>query len=398
MKIKISNIRVMFIILILCSLVLIGSCSKPKVVPRQEIVPVIVESVIKKDIPMQLTAIGTVEPYSSVSVYSQVNGILTKINFTDGQEVKKGDLLFIIDPQPYQATLNQAIANLVRDTAQRSQVEANLARDSAQMENANVELKRYAELIQAGVVTQEEYEQIKTNAKSLLATVEADRAAIKTAEGAIQVDQAIYDNARIQLGYCNIHSPMDGRTGSRLVDLGTAVKANDKPLLAINQISPIYVSFSVPEQSLADIKKYMALKKLPVEATIADDSEHRITGELSFLDNAVDNTSGTILLKGTFANRDRSLWPGQFVNVVLTLTTEPNSIIVPTEAVQTGQEGQYIFIVKPDNTVETRPVVVKHTYEHETVIQQGVQPGEKVVTDGQLRLSPGSKVEIRTNL
>jgi membrane fusion protein, multidrug efflux system len=395
MKISKNIIDIRLVISIISIFVFINSCSKPKVQPRQEAVPVVIEPVIQKEIPIQLSAIGTVQPYASVTVYCQVGGILTQINFKEGQDIKKGDLLFVIDPQPYQATLNQAEASLMRDTAQRIQAEANLARDSAQMENANTELKRYAELIQAGVVTQEEYDQIKTNAKSLVATVAADRAAIKTTEASMQVDRAVYDNARIQLGYCYIRSPMDGRIGSKLIDLGTALKSNDKGLLVINQLSPIYVFFTVPEQELAQVKKYMALRKLLVDAIISNEQNHKVTGELSFLDNAVDVASGTILLKGTFANRDRSLWPGQFVNVVLTLTTEPNSIVVPTEAVQTGQQGQYVFIVKPDNTVETRPVVVKYTYEHETVIQQGLQLGEKVVTDGQLKLSPGAKVEVK---
>jgi multidrug efflux system membrane fusion protein len=366
--------------------------------PRQESVPVSVEPVIQKDIPIQLTAIGSVEPYTSISVYSQVGGILTQINFKEGQDVKKGDLLFVIDPQPFQTVLHQTEANLARDSAQRNQAEANLARDSAQLEYANVQLHRYADLIQAGVVTQEEYDQIKTNAKSAVATVDADRAAIKTAEAAIHADLAAVESARIQLGYCSIRSPMDGRTGSKLVDLGTAIKSNDKALVTINQLSPTYVSFSVPEQELAKVKKYMAIRKLAVDAIITNEQDHRVTGELSFLDNAVDRTSGTILLKGTFANRDRSLWPGQYVNVILTLTTESNALVVPTEAVQTGQQGQYVFVVKPDQTVEMRPVVVEQVFEHETVIAKGLQPGETVVTDGQLRLSPGAKVEIKPGL
>ena len=395
---KKNYLLIIFIAIIVSLVFMLGSCSKSGKtnLPRKpESIPVTVDAVQQKDMPVQLNAIGTVESYATVSVYSQVGGVLTQVNFTEGQEVKKDELLFLIDPQPFQIALQQAEANLARDSAQYNQAQANLARDSAQFEHAQVELQRYAELLEAGVVTKQDYEQIRTNKESLSATILADQAAIKTAEGANLADRAAIETAKIQLGYCSVHSPMAGRTGSLLINQGTVLKANDKALVVINQLSPIYISFSVPEQELSQLKKYMALKTLKVEAIIPNEQEHRVTGTLSFLDNAVDRTSGTIRLKSLFANPDRRLWPGQFVSVMLTLTTDINAVVVPTEAIQTGQQGQYVFVVKPDHTVESRPVVVRRTYEHESVIEKGLQPGETVVTDGQLRLTPGAKVEIQ---
>jgi multidrug efflux system membrane fusion protein len=233
------------------------------------------------------------------------------------------------------------------------------------------------------VVARQQYEKFRTDADALEATVLADRAAV--------------ENARIQLGYCSIRSPIDGRTGSFIVQQGNIVKAEDINLVVINQIVPIDVGFSVPEQFLPEIKKYTAWGKLQVEALVPMNEERPEKGVITFIDNAVDSNTGTIRLKGTFANREKKLWPGQFVNVVLTLTTEPNAIVVPSQAIQTGQEGQYVFVVKQDLTVESRPVVAGRSVKNETVVQKGLHADEKVVTDGQLRLYPGAKVEIKTS-
>jgi multidrug efflux system membrane fusion protein len=388
-------------------------------------VPVTVGRVIQKEVPVQIRVIGNVQAYSTVTVKSIVGGEISQVHFTEGHDVKKGDLLFTIDPRPLEAALRQAEANVARDMALVGQVEADLAknmavvtqieanieRDTTQAKNARVEAERYQLLIEKQVVSRQQYDQFRTNAEALEATVRADKAAKESAEAAVRsskaamenaraavrADQAAVDNARVQLSYCFIRSPMDGRTGNLLVQRGNVVKANDVNLLTINQVSPVYVAFSVPEQNLPEIKKYMAGRSLRVEALPPNDTGGPEQGLLTFIDNAVDRTTGTILLKGTFANQDRRLWPGQFVNVVLTLTTQPNAIIVPSQAIQTGQEGQYVFVVKPDLTVEARPVNVNRTINNESIIEKGLREGEIVVTDGQLRLVPGARVEVKGN-
>ena len=347
-----------------------SGCSNEK--PRKPAsapIPVIVGAATQKTVPVQLRAIGNVQAYSTVTVKSKVGGELVRVHFTEGQDVKKGDHIFTIDPRPYEAALKQA--------------EANLERDLARARNAQEDARRYEFLIQKGVVARQQYEKFRTDADALEATVLADRAAV--------------ENAKIQLGYCSIHSPIDGRTGSLIVQQGNIIKAEDINLVVINQIIPIDVAFSIPEQFLSEIKKYMATGKLQVEALIPMNEARPEKGVITFIDNAVDSNTGTIRLKGTFANREKKLWPGQFVNVVLTLTTEPNAIVIPSQAVQTGQEGQYVFVVKQDLTVESRPVVAGRTVNNETVIQKGLKADEKVVTDGQLRLYPGAKVEIKTS-
>ena len=332
-------------------------------------IPVTIDTVIQKTVPVQLRAIGNVQAYSTVTVKSKVGGELVQVHFTEGQDVKKGSLLFTIDPRPYEAALKQA--------------EANLRRDIAQEKHAQEDARRYESLIQKGVVPQQQYDKFRTDADALEATVLADGAAV--------------DNAKIQLGYCSIYSPIDGRTGSLIVKQGNIIKAEDINLVVINQIIPIEVAFSVPEQFLPEIKRYMASGRLRVDALVPMDDERPERGVITFVDNAVDTNTGTIRLKGTFANREKKLWPGQFVNVVLTLTTEPNAIVVPTQAIQTGQGGQYVFVVKQDLTVESRPVVAGRSLSGETVIQKGLNRDEKVVTDGQLLLYPGARVEIKTS-
>lgn len=391
-------------------------------VPRA--VPVVVSSVTQKSVPLQVRAIGNVEAFTTVSVKSLVGGEVVAVNFAEGQDVTRGALLFTIDRRPFESALKQAEANLARDLgqvkqaeanigkdlAQVKQAEANLVRDTAQAENANVQAERYRSLVEKQVVSQQQYEQFRTTAESMNATllsgraaidnakaaVRASQEAIENAKAAVQADRALVENARIQLGYCSICSPIDGRTGNLLVNRGNIVKANDTSfLVAINQVSPIYVTFSVPEKNLPEIRKFMAMQKLVVEATIPNDNRSPEQGVLSFVDNAVDSTTGTIQLKGTFQNREKRLWPGQFVNVVLTLTTQSSAVVVSTNAIQTGQQGQYVFVVKPDFTVESRPVEVERTLDHEAIIGKGLTPGETVVTDGQLQLVSGTKVEVR---
>lgn len=331
-------------------------------------VPVLVATATQKSMPLQIRAVGNVEAYSTVSVKSQVTGVLTQAHFKEGQNVKKGQLLFTIDPRPLEAVLKQA--------------EANLARDVAQLQNAREQARRYAELFKKQYVSQEQYEQIRTNAAALESVVEADKAAV--------------ENAKVQLSYCYIYSPIDGQVGSLLVNEGNLVRVNDgTPLVVINQVSPINVTFSVPEQNLGDIRRHTSTGSLKVEARFQSDEGRPELGNLAFIDNAVDRTTGTIKLKAEFQNQDRRLWPGQFVNVALTLSTEAGVVVVPSEAIQVGQEGQHVFVVKSDKTVEMRPVVVARTDEGEAVIAKGLQAGEQIVRAGQFLLGPGARVEIK---
>lgn len=367
--------------------------AKPVAAP----LPVVIGTTIQKTVPVQLRAIGNVQAYTTVTIKSKVGGEVVKVHFSEGQDVRKGDSLFTIDPRPFEAVLKEAEARLERDLAQVQQAKANLERDLVRLKNAEDDAERYRVLIERGVVARQQYEKIRTEADALEATVRADRAAVENAEAAVRVDRATMENAKIQLGYCSIRSPMDGRTGSLLVQQGTIVKAEDIQMVVIHQITPIYVAFSVPEQFLPEIKKYMASRKLPVEASVPMNEGRLERGMITFIDHSVDSSTGTIRLKGTFDNKERRLWPGQFVNTILTLTTESNVVVVPSQAVQTGQQGQYVFVVKEDMTVESRAVVVGRTIQEETVIQKGLLPNEKVVIDGQLRLRPGAKVEIKNS-
>jgi multidrug efflux system membrane fusion protein len=325
----------------------------------------------QKAVPLELRVIGAVEAYSTVEVKAQVNGELTGVHFTEGQDVRRGQLLFTIDRQPFEAELKRA--------------EASLARNQAQAQNAQVQAARYTRLMGEGVVAKEQYEDVITNAEAL--------------EAAVRADQAAVENAKVQLAYTTLSSPIDGRTGSLKVHRGNIVKANDEKstLVVINQWTPIYSSFALPEQELSEVRRYLAAGRLKVETTIPQDPGPPIEGSVSFVDNAVDRTTGTIRLKATFANADRRLWPGQFVNVVLTLADEKNALVVPSEAVQTGQQGLFVWVVKPDQTVESRSVTVARARGSESVIAQGVVAGEIVVTDGHLRLVPGGRVQVKNS-
>jgi len=362
--------------------------------------PVTVASVIQKTVPVEITAIGNVEAYTTVSVKALVSGELTEVHFQEGQEVKKGDLLFEVDPRPFESALKRAEGNLARDTAQLHQAEANLAKDTAQAKNANVQASRYDDLFKEGVVAKEVLDQFHTTADAFDATLQADRAAIELANAAIRSDKAAIESAKLDLGYCTIRSPMDGRTGNLLVHRGNIVKASasdNLPLVVINQIQPIYVSFSVPEQYLTDIKRHMTTAPLVVKAAIPKDEGHSAEGGLTFVDNTVDRLTGTIRLKATIQNREKMLWPGQFVDVALRLTSRTNATVVPSRALQNGQSGQYVFVVKADFTVESRPVVAGASLRGETVVENGLKPGEQVVTDGQLRLAPGTRVKLKSS-
>ena len=348
--------------------VFIGACSDGKAKQSmQRVVPVKIGDVIQQNVPLQIDAIGNVEAYNTVSVKAMIGGEVIGVHFKEGQDVRQGDLLFQIDPRPYDAALKQA--------------EGALARDVAQAKNAEEQAKRYEILVQKDYVSKDQYDQLRANADALAAAVQADKANV--------------ENSRVQLTYCTIRSPIDGRVGSVLINKGNVIKANDLVMVTINKIMPIYVTFSIPEQNLSDIKKYMAAGSLKVEAIIPGDEKRPAQGVLTFINNAVDTATGTIQLKGTFKNKDKRLWPGQFVNVIVTLTMQRNAVVMPSAALQAGQQGQYVFVVKPDFTVESRPVTVARTFGDFAVIAQGVNPGEKVVTDGQLNLVPGTRVELK---
>jgi membrane fusion protein, multidrug efflux system len=334
----------------------------------REAVPVLVVTAIQKAVPVQLRAVGNVEPFTTVSIKSQVTGVLIQAHFKEGQDVKKGQQLFTIDPRPFEAALRQA--------------EANMQRDNAQLKNLREQVRRYAELVEKQYVSREQYDLIKTNADAAEAVVEADKAAV--------------ENAKVQLSYCYIYSPVNGRVGSLLVNEGNLVRVNDgAPLVVINQVNPINVTFSVPEQHLSDLKRHMNAGQLKVDASFQSDDGRPEQGLLEFVDNAVDRATGTIRLKAVFANTERRLWPGQFINVALTLTTEPNAVVVPSEAVQVGQEGQHVFVVQPDKRVEVRPVTLGTTSGGEAVITKGLAAGEQIVREGQFLLGPGSRIEIK---
>jgi len=342
--------------LIAGALLILPACSKGKQGgPRS--VPVEASTAVKRDIPLQIKAIGNVEAYNTVAIKSQVTGEIAEVLFREGQDVRKGDTLFKIDPRSF-------------------------ARDRAQAKNAELEAQRYAALAAKGFVSRQEYDRLRTGFEALSAVVQADEAAV--------------ENAQLQLEYAVIRAPISGRTGTIMVQKGNVVKANDTPaLVTINQITPINVSFSVPEQELPEIKRYRAAGGLRVEAIVPQSALRPGEGRLTFIDNQVNTQTGTILLKAEFPNRDRALWPGQFVDVVLTLATERGRTVVPSGAVQTGQQGQYVYVVKEDRSAELRVVTPGRAYGEWTVIEQGVEAGETVVTDGQLRLVPGAKVEIK---
>jgi multidrug efflux system membrane fusion protein len=359
-------------------------------------VPVTVANATHRDVPLEIQVIGNVEAYSTITVKAQVGGQLVNVYFKEGDFVKKGEKLFDIDPRPLEAAYNQVVANIARDRAALLQAQANMARDEANAKYQDAQAKRYAELFKAGVISKDQAEQLRASADASAQAVAADQAAIASAQAAIGASTATAENAKVQLSYTTIYSPINGRTGNLTVKQGNVVTANNMDMMTINQVEPIYVTFSVPEAQLTAIKKYMAMGSLSVRARPQDaETGEEERGALTFVDNTVDVTTGTIKLKGTFPNTDHKLWPGQFVRVILRLTTQQNAVVVPNEAIQTGQTGAFVYVVKPDKTVESRPVVTGSRVEQDMVVSEGLAVGETVVTEGQLRLAPGSKVVVR---
>ncbi|HXM39759.1 MAG TPA: efflux RND transporter periplasmic adaptor subunit [Bryobacteraceae bacterium] len=355
-------------------------------------VPVSVAVAAEEAVPVEIRVIGTVEPSSTVQIKSQVAGELLSVHFTEGRDVNKDDLLLEIDPRPYREALAQAEAAGAKDRAQLAQAQANLARDTAQAKSAEADGYRYEQLAKEGVASQMQATQSRAAADAAHESVHADQAAIESARASLESDQSAVARAKLDLGYCEIRSPVAGRTGNLLVHPGNLVKVNDVALVVINQIAPIFVSFSVPEEQLGEVRQ-RAQANLAVQASTDAEPNRVSRGVLKVIDNTVDTNTGTIRLKAVFDNADRLLWPGQFVNVQLTLGTQSNATVVPSEAVQDGQHGQFVFVVKSDQTVESRPVTVARTIGRKAVIAKGVAPGEIVVTDGQLLLFPGAKIK-----
>jgi multidrug efflux system membrane fusion protein len=361
-----------------------------------ESVPVSVAAAVRRDVPVEIQVIGNVEAYSTVTVRAQVTGLLQHVHFKEGDFVRKGELLFSIDPSPFEAALEEAVANLERSEALLAQAEATLSRDIAQEKYMRSQAARYTELFHQGVISRDQTEQLQAGADAQAQLIRADEASIRSARAAAGAQKSAVSTAKINLAYTTIYSPMDGRTGNLAIKQGNLVMANSMDLIAINQVQPIYVTFAAPESQLPPIKRYMAEHTLGVRARPQDDTASpEETGTLTFVDNAVDTTTGTIKLKGTFANVGRTLWPGQFVRVTLRLTTQANAVVVPNQAVQTGQNGSYVYVLKQDRTVESRNVVTGARVDQGLVVDQGLESGETVVTEGQLRLVPGSHVSIR---
>ncbi len=329
--------------------------------------PVSVAEAAVKDVPVHISAIGNIQAYSNVSIKSQVEGEITAVHFKEGQEVNTGDPLFTIDSRMYESLLKQA--------------EANLAKNRAQLANTKKQLERYASVLRKGI-TEEQYDNLSASAASI--------------EALIRADEALIEAARLKVSYCQIKAPVSGITGSLKVSKGNIVKANDneKPLVSINQIRPVYAVFSVPERNLSEIRTNMAEKDLQVTAAISGNDRKKFSGSLSFIENSVDVATGSILMKATFPNEDASLWPGQFVNITLELGTTKGAVTIPSQSVLAGQNGEYVLVVKDDETVEFRDVKTGTSINGDTVINEGIKAGEKVVTDGQMKLSPGSKIRI----
>ena len=370
--------------------------------------PVSVTVAISQDVPTYLDAIGKTVAREVVSIQPQVSGRITRIHFTDGADVKKGAMLFTIDTRPFEANLRQAQANVSRDNALKKQAEANLAKDVAQARWGEVQVKRYGELVRSGVVPREQYEQLRASADSLNATVDADRATVHSTEESIKVDAAAVESAKVQLSYCYIRSPIDGRAGQRLVDVGNVVipggssgsgsasgtSGSGNSLLVIERLDPIYADFTISQDKLVDVQQQMRAGRLKTEVRLPDTSDDSVTGQLTFLNNAVENATGTVNLRATIPNEGHRFWPGRFVNIRLVLSTIHGAVLVPANAPQMSGKGSFVYVVKQDSTVEQRPVSLGQRQGDLIVVEKGVEPGERVVTNGQLGVTPGGKVRI----
>jgi multidrug efflux system membrane fusion protein len=382
-------------IIVLATIVALYGCTTHQTTaPPTSSVPVVAARVTQRAMPVEVTSIGNVEAVSSVSLRTQVSGQLMEVHFKEGDFVQKGQLLLSIDPRQYQTQVEQASGAIVKDQALLQQAEANLARDSAQEQFARGEADRYASLMEKGLISRDNLDQVRSQAAIAQQTLHADEAAIQSAKASLTLDQGTLKSANLQLGFCSVYSPIDGRTGSIMQKPGNLLKAADVPIVVINQVDPIYVNFTVPQQYWPDLQKHRA-GSLRVTATAPQDPGKPQEGTVTFVDNAVDPATGTIHLRATLQNGENRFWPGLFVNVVLRLSEQPNATVVPIQAVTQGQNGTFVYVVNSDNTVEPRPIVSTRATNGLAVIDSGLKPDELVVTDGQTRLNRGTKVQIK---
>jgi len=376
MKDTLRQVRLPILLISVAVLVMSGCGSKDQVQAAggpagRPAAPVVVASVERRDIPVQIHAIGNVEAYQTVQIRSQVNGQIQKIFFKEGEDVREGQRLFQLDQRALQADLDKATGQLKHD--------------QAQAENSRLQAERYSGLEKEGIAAHEQADQLRAQAKADVAAVEADKAAVEA--------------ARVQLQYTDILAPISARAGVLMINLGNLVKANDTPyLVQLNQVTPIYVTFSVPESNLDRVRQRFNSGQLKVLALPKRQSDSAVNGRLTFIDNGVDTTTGMFKLKATFQNRDRRLWPGQYVDVALELSTQKNAVVVPTKAIQSGQQDDYVYVVRADSTAESRPVKQAGTYQNLTLIAEGLKPGERVIVNGQMRVAPNGKVVVQSTM
>jgi multidrug efflux system membrane fusion protein len=397
------RLRILLVISGLCA-TLSGCVNKAQQNFERPPAPVVVSTAVSKDVSNYMDALGKIVAREVVSIQPQVSGRIDKIHFTDGANVRKGELLFTIDPRPFDANLKQAQANLGRDVAAKKQAEANLAREIAREKWGLAQVERYRGLVEQGVVPQEQYGQLRADYDSLKANSEAARAAVRSADETIKVDNAAIDTAKVQLSYCYVHSPIDGRAGQRLVDIGNVVTpggpgnsestsgVSTNALLVIERLDPIYADFNISQNNLSAVQEQMHAGILSAEIRLPDSSDDPISGRLTFVDNAVQTETGQVTLRATLPNPGHRLWPGRFVNIRLLLGTVSGAVLVPVTAPQMSAAGSYVYVVKPDLTAEQRTVSLGQRQGDLIVVEKGVAAGEKIVINGQLGVTPGGKV------
>ena len=386
--------KALFLITILLALTACEKSAPVATAAPPPAVPVKLATASLRSVPLELKAIGKVEPFASVQVRSQVAGVLLKAHFTEGDFVKAGDVLFAIDPRPFQEALRQAEATLARDKALQAQAEATLSSAQAQETFYGMQAKRYERLAAEGLGSREQADQTAVEARARRTNVRAVTANIDSIKATIRADEAALENAKLHLSYCTIRANLSGRTGDMRIKPGNLIKANDSDLVTIHQVQPVSVAFTVPEIQLATLRQRLQSGRLPVAAAIPGDTQPESTGALTFLDNAVDPATGAIRLKATFPNPDTRLWPGQFVHVRVLLSEQQNAVVIPAAALQNSQSGSYVYVVTPAQTVELRPVTLGPRLDRDITIETGLSGGESVVVEGQLRLAPGSKIKV----
>ena len=393
--------------IILTASTILAGCSNQAAQPHfdRPPAPVVVSTAVSQDVSNYMDALGKIVARETVAIQPQVSGRITKIHFTDGANVRRGQLLFTIDPRPFEANLKQAQANLAKDGAAKKQAEANLAREIAREKWGLTQVERYRQLVEQGVVASEQYQQLRAEYDTLKANTEAARAAVRSADETIKVDQAAIDTAKVELSYCYIHSPIDGRAGQRLVDLGNVVNpggssntesgaVSTNTLLVIERLDPIYADFTISQNSLTAVQDQMRAGTLSAEVRLPDVTNDPVTGTLTFVDNAVQTETGQVTLRATLPNPGHRFWPGRFVNVRLLLGSIPGAVLIPASAPQMSANGQFVYVVKPDSTAEQRNISLGQRQGDLIVVEKGVAAGEKVVINGQLGVTPGGKVAI----